>query len=64
MGLIRFFGCCVCQVGQDLEDVLEERDALKAVNQELARRLCGQAETTCSDAASPQSTADAAASEV
>ncbi len=30
------------QVGQELEDVLEERDALKAVNQELARRMCDQ----------------------
>lgn len=28
----------VLQVGQELEDVLTERDALKAVNKELAKR--------------------------
>ncbi len=33
--------CCV-QVGQELEDVLAERDALKVVNQELALRLTSQ----------------------
>ena len=27
------------QIGQELEDVLAERDALKLVNQELARRV-------------------------
>ncbi len=29
----------VLQVGQELEDVLTERDALKAVNKELAKRV-------------------------
>ena len=29
------------QVGQELEDVLIARDALKAVNQELAKRVMG-----------------------
>ena len=30
---------CMLQVGQELEDVLTERDALKAVNKELAKRV-------------------------
>lgn len=38
----RYSACCI-QVGQELEDVLAERDALKVVNQELALRLTFQA---------------------
>lgn len=39
------------QVGQELEDVLTERDALKLVNQELAKRVTAPAEacTRCKE---------------
>jgi hypothetical protein len=45
------WGHCGVQVGQELEDVLAERDALKTVNQELAKRLCGELVAADSSAA-------------
>ena len=44
--------CALQQVGQELEDVLTERDALRLVNKELAKRVTSPADpcTRCTEA--------------
>ena len=44
--------CALQQVGQELEDVLTERDALRLVNKELAKRVTSPADRciSCTEA--------------